>query len=154
MINKWDKRFLRLAVEISAWSTCYKDYGHVGAVLIKDRRVIAAGYNGAPEGVETCKERGYCYKRCAGMEHGPAKCYAVHAEQNALVQAARLGISVEGATLYCTHKPCEICTKLILNSGIKRVVYINDYQDEFADLLMSYDKDFEIEQYKGDLDVD
>ena len=134
MENKWDNRFMQLAEHISSWSSCCRH--NVGAIIVKDNRVLATGYNGAPAGIETCKERGYCYKNKLGIESGPLQCYAVHAEQNAILQAAKFGISIKGATLYCTHKPCNICIKQIINSGIKRVYYKEDYKDDFADQIV------------------
>lgn len=88
----------------------------------------------APSGILNCRDKGYCMRDQLGIKSGTCaeKCYAVHAEQNAITQAARLGVSVDGATLYCTHQPCTICTRIIINSGIKRVVYKNPYPDEFS----------------------
>ena len=92
------------------------------------------GYNGAPAGVKSCAERGECMRRKLNIPSGTRHelGYARHAEQNAIIQAAKLGVSIEGATLYCTHQPCVICAKMIVNSGIKRVVYGEGYPDEFA----------------------
>lgn len=133
-MNKWEKRFMDLAFEIGTWSSCYKENRHVGAVIVKDKRIIATGYNGAPTGVFSCKDKGYCMRVREGIPSGTQleKCYAIHAEQNAIIQAAKVGTSVEGATLYCTHQPCSICTKMIINVGITRVVYKEDYPDSFA----------------------
>lgn len=132
--EKWDKRFMDMSKLVSTWSTCVRKGRHVGSVIVKDKRIIATGYNGAPAGVESCEARGYCLRDKMGIESGTRAeyCYATHAEQNALVQAAKLGISVEGATLYVTHRPCGICTKLIINAGIKRVVYGYHYPDDFS----------------------
>ena len=101
---------------------------------MKDKRIMTTGYNGAPSGIENCKARGECLRRKLNVASGTKLelCYAVHAEQNAIAQAAKLGISVDGATLYCTHQPCVICCKMIINSGIKRVVYCYGYPDEFS----------------------
>ena len=134
MFDKWDKRFIEMAQMVGTWSSCYQSNRKIGAVIVKDRRIVATGYNGAPAGVRSCVERGECLRRKLNIASGTHHelCYATHAEQNALVQAAKLGISVDGATLYCTHQPCTICTKLIINAGIKRVVYKEGYPDEFA----------------------
>ena len=98
--------------------------------------VIYAGAqkNVAPAGVKSCVERGECMRRRLNIPSGTRHelCYAIHAEQNAIIQAAKLGVSIEGATLYCTHQPCVICAKMIVNSGISRVVYGEGYPDEFA----------------------
>ena len=132
--SKWDERFMEMAKLVSGWSTCVRDKRQVGAVIVRDKRIIATGYNGAPSGVTNCSERGYCLRDKLGIESGTRAevCYSTHAEQNALVQAAKLGISVDGATMYVTHRPCVICTKLLINAGIKRVVYGVEYPDEFS----------------------
>ena len=133
-MNKWDKRFMELTVQVATWSSCFKGDRQVGAVIVKNKRILSTGYNGAPEGVKSCKEKGECLRLKNGIESGTRleTCYSVHAEQNAIVSAARLGVSLEGATLYCTHQPCVICAKLIVNAGIKRVVYKEGYPDKFA----------------------
>ena len=105
-----------------------------GRAVIRAIGILTTGYNGAPAGVPSCVERGECLRRKLGIASGTRHelCYAIHAEQNALIQAAKLGVSVQGATLYCTHQPCVICAKLIVNAGIERVVYQEGYPDEFA----------------------
>ncbi len=134
MFDKWDKRFIEMAQLVGTWSSCFQENRKIGAVIVKDRRIMTTGYNGAPSGVRSCVERGECLRRKLNIASGTRHemCYATHAEQNALIQAAKLGVSVDGATLYCTHQPCTICTKLIINAGIKRVVYKEGYPDEFA----------------------
>ena len=131
-ILKWDLRFMELANSVAGWSTCIRR--KVGSVIVRDKRIIATGYNGAPSGIKSCLERGECLRQKLNIASGTMHemCYATHAEQNAIVQAAKLGVSVEGATLYVTHQPCTICTKLIINAGIKRIVYGYDYPDEFS----------------------
>ncbi len=131
-MNKWDKRFMTLTEEVGTWSSCIRR--QVGAIIVRDKRVMATGYNGAPEGIETCVDRGECIREKLGIASGTHAelCYAAHAEQNAIIQAARYGISIDGATLYCTHQPCVICAKMIINAGIKRVVYKEGYPDEFS----------------------
>ncbi len=133
-MDKWDKRFLEMANLVSTWSSCYQDNRQVGAVIVKDKRNMTTGYNGAPAGVESCKSKEECLRRKLNIPSGTKHelCFAVHAEQNAIAQAAKLGISLEGATLYCTHQPCVICCKIIINAGIKRVVYQHGYPDEFS----------------------
>ena len=133
-MDKWDARFMELAEVISTWASCYQQDRKIGAVIVKDKRVMTTGYNGAPAGVRTCVERGECLRKKLGIPSGTRHemCYAVHAEQNAIIQAAKLGIEINGATLYCTHQPCILCAKMICNSGIVRVVYENGYPDAFA----------------------
>ena len=130
MRNKWDERFIDMTNLVSTWSSCKRR--NVGAIIIKDKRVVATGYNGAPAGMTTCVQADKCLRDISHIEPGSNQeiCNAIHAEQNAIVQAAKLGISIDGATLYCTHKPCSICAKMIVNSGIKEVVYSEDYPDE------------------------
>ncbi len=134
VFDKWDDRFMQVAHLVSSWSSCIRPNRQIGAVIVQNKRIIATGYNGAPSGIKTCAEKGYCMRERLGIESGTRTemCYAAHAEQNAIVQAARLGISIDQATLYCTHQPCVTCAKLIINSGIQRVVYEQGYPDAFA----------------------
>ena len=133
-MNKWDERFMQLAETVAEWSSCYQENRHVGAVAVRDKRILTTGYNGAPAGIDSCAERGECLRRVKNIASGTMQevCYAVHAEQNAIIQAAKLGVSLEGATMYVTHQPCVICSRLIINSGIKKVIYKNGYPDAFA----------------------
>lgn len=133
-MDKWDNRFMNLAETVATWSSCFQENRKIGAVIVKDKRIITTGYNGAPSGITSCMERGECLRKKLKIESGTRQeiCYAVHAEQNAIIQAARLGIAIDKATLYCTHQPCVICAKMIINSGIARVVYKNGYPDEFS----------------------
>ena len=148
-MNKWDKRFMDMAKVVGGWSSCYQVNRQVGAVVVRDKRILTTGYNGAPSGIKSCKERATCMRRDLGIESGTRHelCYAVHAEQNAICQASKLGVSLEGATLYCTHQPCAICTKLIINSGIKKVIYQEGYPDEFSIMLL---KEANVELIKYD----
>ena len=127
-----DEYFMEMARLVSTRSTCLRR--KVGAVIVKDKRIMTTGYNGAPEGIKSCAEKKTCMRREMNIPSGTRQelCYAVHAEQNAVTQAARMGINISGATLYCTHQPCIICTKIIINAGIKRVVYKYGYPDDFA----------------------
>ena len=133
-MNKWDIRFMELTETVAKWSSCFQQNRHVGAVIVKDNRVMATGYNGAPAGIKSCEEKGECLRRKLNIPSGTKHelCFAVHAEQNAVIQAAKYGININGATLYCTHQPCVICAKIIINAGIKRVVYKEGYPDEFS----------------------
>lgn len=136
--HMWDLRFMRLAKEVASWSSCYKPDRHVGAIITKQHRILTTGYNGAPSDVLPCRDRKECIRDKDGIKSGEKleHCYAVHAEQNAIAQAARQGLSLENATLYCTHQPCSICAKLAINSGIKRIVYSKNYPDEFTKALL------------------
>ena len=132
--DKWDKRFMELTRAIASWSSCYQQNRKIGAIIVKNKRILTTGYNGAPAGITSCVERAECIRRNMGIASGTQQelCYAIHAEQNAIIQAAKLGVSIEGATLYCTHQPCVICAKMIVNAGIARVIYREGYPDEFA----------------------
>ena len=134
MFTKWDHRFMEMAQLVSTWASCYQEERKVGTVIVKDKRVMTTGYNGAPAGVRTCVERGECLRKKLGIPSGTRHemCYAVHAEQNAIIQAAKLGVNIDGSTLYCTHQPCILCAKMIVNAGIVRVVYHSGYPDDFA----------------------
>ena len=138
-MDKWDARFMDLADTISGWASCYKPDRKIGAVIVMNKRIVTTGYNGAPAGIKTCVERGECLRQKLGIASGTRAelCYAVHAEQNAIIQAARLGSSIDGATLYCTHQPCVLCAKMIVNAGIRRVVYREGYPDDFAREMLS-----------------
>ena len=133
-MDKWDKRFMDLTETIAKWSSCYKDNRSVGAIIVKNKRILTTGYNGAPAGIKSCKEKGECLRIKLNIPSGTRHelCYAIHAEQNAIIQAAKLGVSIDGATLYCTHQPCVICSKMIVNAGISRVVYAKPYPDDFS----------------------
>lgn len=125
---------MEIAHTVATWSSCFQENRQIGAVIAKNKRIMTTGYNGASSGIKNCKERGTCLRRDMGIESGTRHeiCYATHAEQNAIIQAARMGICIDGATLYCTHQPCAICTKMIINSGITRVVYESGYPDKFS----------------------
>ena len=148
-MDKWDKRFMELAKFVATWSSCYQENRQIGAVIVKDKRIITTGYNGAPAGIKSCKDKKECLRRKLNIPSGTRHelCYAVHAEQNAIAQAAKLGSSVDGATHYCTHQPCVICAKMIINSGIKRVVYQYGYPDDFSMELLN-EAGVKVEVYK------
>ena len=150
MTDKWDARFMELAWVISNWASCYQPNRKIGCVIVKNKRIMTTGYNGAPAGVRTCVERGECLREKLGIPSGTKQeiCYATHAEQNAIIQAARLGVSIDGATLYCTHQPCGICAKMIVNAGIARVVYNEGYPDAFA-VEMLNEGGVKLEKYDG-----
>lgn len=148
-MDKWDKRFIELANLVASWSSCYREGRQIGAIIVKDKHVLATGYNGAPTGILNCKDRQECLRDKLGIPSGTRHeiCYAVHAEQNAIIQAARLGVSIEGATLYCTHQPCVICCKMIINAKIARVVYVNGYPDDFSIELFK-EANIKLEKYE------
>ena len=128
----WDNRFMTLTKEIAKWSSCLRR--EVGAIIVKNNRILATGYNGAPQDIMSCKERNTCLRNELNIESGTHAeiCYAIHAEQNAVIQAAKMGISIDGATIYVTHRPCSVCARILINAGIKRVVYDVDYPDDFT----------------------
>ena len=131
-MDKWDQRFMELTEQVGSWASCIRR--KVGAVIVREKRVMTTGYNGAPAGISSCIERGECLRQKMNIASGTRAelCYAAHAEQNAIIQAARYGVNISGATLYCTHQPCVICAKMIINAGITRVVYKEGYPDEFS----------------------
>ena len=124
--------YLDIAQTVLERATCLRRV--YGAIIVKNDEIISTGYNGAPAGVSTCVERGECLRKKLGIPSGTRHemCYAVHAEQNAIIQAAKLGVNIDGSTLYCTHQPCILCAKMIVNAGIVRVVYHSGYPDDFA----------------------
>lgn len=127
----WDEYFMKLASLVAERSTCLRH--NVGAIIVKDKRIIATGYNGAARGIKDCTERG-CLRNELNIPSGTRHeiCRAIHAEQNAIIQGAFHGISVRDSIMYCTHTPCMICAKMIANAGIKEVVSYHDYADEEA----------------------
>ena len=140
-----------MAEKVATWSSCFQENRQVGAVITRDKRIVTTGYNGAGSGIKSCKEKGECLRRKLNIASGTRQemCYAVHAEQNAICQAAKLGISLEGATLYCTHQPCTICCRMIINSGIKKVVYVEGYPDDFS-LQLFNEAGIEVVKYQED----
>ena len=127
----WDEYFMRVAEVAETRSTCTRR--KVGAVIVKDHRILATGYNGVPTGIQHCSQRG-CLREELGVPSGQRHelCRGLHAEQNAIIQAAHLGLSIAGGTLYCTNQPCVICAKMIINAGIERIVIRDGYPDELA----------------------
>ncbi|GHS94564.1 cytidine deaminase [Synergistales bacterium] len=125
---------MSIAMMASMRSTCVRR--HVGAVAARDNQIVSTGYNGAPKGTAHCLSIG-CLRESLGVPSGERHemCRGSHAEGNAIAQAARMGISTDGATLYCTDEPCSFCTKSILNAGIVRVVYMRPYHDDLATKL-------------------
>ncbi|MCK9310844.1 MAG: cytidine/deoxycytidylate deaminase family protein [Bacteroidales bacterium] len=126
-----DVYFINIAKVVATRATCLRHT--VGAVIAKDKRILSTGYNGAPRSTEHCLDIG-CIRIRENIPSGKnhEKCRAVHAEQNAIIQAAIHGVSIAGATLYCTHQPCILCAKMLINSGIERVVFEHSYPDTNA----------------------
>lgn len=131
MRPSWDEYFQEITRVVASRSTCMRR--QVGCVIVKDKRLLTSGYNGAPSGLAHCSQVG-CIRQQTGIPSGERQelCRGLHAEQNALVQAALHGVSVAGGTLYCTHQPCITCTKMIINAGITRVLFENCYPDALA----------------------
>ncbi len=127
----WDEYFMTLAHEVATRTTCLRR--GVGAVIVKDLRILATGYNGVPSGLAHCSQTG-CLRQQLNVPSGQRHeiCRGLHAEQNAIIQAARYGINIDGATIYVTTQPCVVCAKMIINSGIVEIVYQNPYPDELA----------------------
>jgi len=132
----WNEYFMAITKMVATRSTCLRR--HVGAILVKEKRILATGYNGAPTGLRHCSEVG-CLRQDASIPSGTRHelCRGLHAEQNAIIQAANHGISIRGATLYCTNKPCVICSKMIINAGVARVYYEDGYDDPLADEMLA-----------------
>jgi dCMP deaminase len=130
-----DEYFLKIAAVIGERATCQRH--HMGAVAVKDKHILATGYNGAPAGLKDCLALG-CLRNEQGIPSGKSTeiCRAVHAEQNVIIQAAMHGVSIKGATIYCTHSPCVLCAKMLVNVQIQRFVSFGRYADnEFLTLF-------------------
>jgi len=127
----WDEYFMDIVSLVARRSTCLRR--GVGAVLVKDKRLLTTGYNGAPSGLRHCLEVG-CLREEKKVSSGERHelCRGLHAEQNAIIQAAVHGVSIKGATLYCTNHPCSICLKMLINAGITEIVYRDGYSDDLA----------------------
>ncbi len=130
-----DKYFLKIASVVAERSTCRRH--HVGAVAVKDKHILATGYNGAPSGAKDCLELG-CLRDEMNIPSGTRQeiCRGIHAEQNVIIQAALHGVSLEGSTIYATHTPCVLCSKMLVNAKIKRFISFGKYNDNaFVDLF-------------------
>jgi dCMP deaminase len=124
-----DEYFLKIAAVVGERATCQRH--HIGAVAVKDKHILSTGYNGAPSGLQDCLELG-CLRDALGIPSGERHeiCRAVHAEQNVIIQAALHGVSIRGATIYCTHSPCVLCAKMLVNAQISRFVSFGRYRDD------------------------
>ena len=132
----WDEYFQTITRDVAERSTCIRR--HVGAIIVKDKRILATGYNGAPTGLAHCLSTG-CLREQLGIPSGQKHelCRGAHAEQNAVIQAARYGVSIDGATVYCTNQPCIVCAKILINAGIAKIVYENSYPDELSEKMIA-----------------
>jgi len=141
----WSEYFMSITRMVAKRSTCLRR--HVGAILVKDKRILATGYNGAPAGLRHCEETG-CLRENASIPSGQRHelCRGLHAEQNAIIQAAYHGIPIAGSTLFCTTMPCVICTKMLINAGIKKIVYEEGYSDDLSDSMLQ-ESGIEIERF-------
>jgi dCMP deaminase len=124
----WDEYFMDIARLVARRSTCLRR--QVGAVMVKEKNILATGYNGTPSGIRHCEETG-CLREQLKVPSGERHelCRGLHAEQNAIIQAARHGVNISAATLYCTNSPCIICAKMLINAGVRQVVYLEGYPD-------------------------
>ena len=131
----WDSYFISIAVLVAQRSTCIRR--KVGAVIVKDKRILTTGYNGVPTGVEHCLVRG-CLREERNIPSGERHelCRGLHAEQNAIIQAATHGVNIKGADIYCTHMPCILCVKMLINAGIERIFHVEGYNDPLAQELL------------------
>ena len=127
----WDEYFMQIAFLVAQRSTCMRR--HVGAVIVKNKRMLATGYNGAPSGLKHCLDIG-CLRQKLNIPSGQRHelCRGLHAEQNAIIQASLYGISVKESTIYVTNQPCVICAKMLINAGIREIVMSEGYPDELA----------------------
>ncbi len=127
----WDEYFMELARLVARRSTCLRR--QVGAVVVKDKNVLATGYNGTPSGIAHCSQVG-CLRQQLDVPSGERHelCRGLHAEQNAIIQAAKHGVNIAGGTLYCTNSPCIICSKMIINAGIAAVIFDHGYPDQLS----------------------
>lgn len=127
----WEAYFMEIAMLVAKRSTCMRR--SVGAVIVKDRRILSTGYNGAPSGIRHCRETG-CLREQLQVPSGERHelCRGIHAEQNAIIQAAYHGVSIRKASLFCTNLPCSICAKMIINAGIVQIYYLSGYADRMS----------------------
>ena len=128
----WNQYFMEITRLVAERATCTRR--KVGAIAVKDKRILATGYNGAPRNMRDCLELG-CLRQKLGIPSGERHelCRGLHAEQNVIIQAAVHGVSLEGSTIFCTHQPCLICTKMLLNCGVAAVFFANPYPDAMAE---------------------
>lgn len=143
----WNTYFMEIATLVSSRSTCLRR--QVGAIVVKEKNILSSGYNGVPSGITHCDVVG-CLREKLGVPSGERHelCRGLHAEQNAIIQAAYHGTSINGSLLYCTNLPCSICTKMIINAGIEKVIYKEGYMDELAQEMMK-ESGMTFERFEG-----
>lgn len=132
----WDEYFMGIARLVASRSTCLRR--QVGAVIVKEGNVLATGYNGTPAGITHCEVTGCLRERLkvpSGERH--ELCRGLHAEQNAIIQAAKHGVNISGGTLYCSNFPCVICAKMLINAGIRKVIFLSGYPDDLGKEMLS-----------------
>ena len=131
----YDEYFMEMAHVVSTRSTCLRR--KVGALLVKDKHILSTGYNGAPKGLKHCSEVG-CLRENMDIPSGERHelCRGLHAEQNAIIQAAVFGVSIKDSILYCTNTPCVVCVKMLINAGVKEIIYSGDYPDDLAKKML------------------
>ena len=144
----YDEYFMEMAHVIAKRSTCLRR--KVGAILVKDKHILSTGYNGAPKGLQHCSEVG-CLREKLNVPHGQRHeiCRGLHAEQNAIIQASVFGVSIKDSVLYCTNTPCVVCAKMLINAGVKKIIYDGDYPDDLAKKILQESK-IKVEKYKKD----
>lgn len=132
----WDDYFMSIAEQVAGRATCMRR--SIGAVLVKDKRILATGYNGTASGLAHCEDVG-CIREQQNIPSGSRHelCRGIHAEQNAVIQAAKYGIAMNGATAYCTHQPCVLCAKILLNAGVVEIVYREAYPDPLSEQMLA-----------------
>jgi len=135
----YDEYFMEMAHLVAKRSTCLRR--KVGAILVKDKHILSTGYNGAPKGLKHCSEVG-CLRKELGIPSGERHeiCRGLHAEQNAIIQAAVFGISIKNSVLYCTNTPCVVCAKMLINADVREIVYSGEYPDDLAKRMISESK--------------
>ena len=142
----YDEYFMEMAHVVSNRSTCLRR--KVGAILVKEKHILSTGYNGAPKGLKHCSETG-CLREDMNIPSGERHelCRGLHAEQNAIIQAAVFGTSIKGSVLYCTNTPCVVCVKMLINAGVTEIIYAGEYPDNLAKIMMD-ESDLKIKRFK------
>lgn len=148
----WDEYFTEIAKLVATRSNCVSR--KVGAVITVDNQIIATGYNGAPKGLHHCIDAGGCLRKLNKIPSGTRQevCRAVHAEQNAIISAAVKGVSIKGGTIYTNTYPCSICTRMLINAEIKRIVYDSDYSDPLSKEMLE-ESGIEVVRYGNNMKV-
>lgn len=140
------KEYMEYAIQLSSKANCIK--GKVGAILVKDNNIISEGVNSVPNGINPCKEE-TCLRKKLNLKSGENQelCYVVHAEQNALIDALNKHVDVKNSTLYVTKQPCIICAKMLINAGVKQIIYLKPYPDKYSEKILA-EAQIEIIKYK------